>query len=80
MKEKIRQDMNAFQGLNEFTEEGAVLRDALKRYTNGISEIKDKGAMFLLMSSALDLEPSEFSEILQVLHAVNERSRKKYNY
>jgi isopenicillin N synthase-like dioxygenase len=80
MKEKIRQDMNAFQGLNEFTEDGAVLKDTLKKYTNGITGKKDKAAMFLLISSALDLEPSEFSEILQVLHAINERSRKKYNY
>ncbi|HDR7601757.1 TPA: hypothetical protein QCX65_005240 [Bacillus mycoides] len=80
MKEKIRQDMNAMQGLNDFTEDGAILNAALKKYTDGISEIKDKGAMFLLISSALDLEPSEFSEIFQVLHAINERSRKKYNY
>lgn len=80
MKEKIRQDMNALQGLNEFTEDGALLKDALKKYTNGITKKQDKAAMFLLISSALDLEPSEFSEILQVLHAINERSRKKYNY
>lgn len=72
--------MNAFQGLNGFTEDGKTLSDALKKYTNGITEIKDKAAMFLLLSSCLDLEPRELSQILGVLHGINERSRKKYGY
>ncbi|PGT90064.1 hypothetical protein [Bacillus thuringiensis] len=80
MKERLDQDMLALLEGTELTEKGKRLKEAVEGYTDRDASRHDKTSMFLLVASALNLRPAEFTEILGLLTEVNEQARKKYGH
>lgn len=80
VKEQLNQDMLVLRDGGELSEKGKQLKKAVESYTDKDATLCDKTSMFLVVASALNLKPTEFTEILGLLSEVNERARKKYGY